>query len=259
MDRVARAVKRSRLMSNHRPYLSIVIPAHNEAERIVPTLRAVAAWVAGEGLAAEVLVVDDGSTDATRAIVEAIAAQLPVVRLAASTPHAGEGHAVRVGMQHAAGRLRLVMAADGSVPIDELPRALARIADGAAVVDGVRRAAGSPTPWLRRAWARLASQVVPGHLRAGFGDAAGTFKLFTAAAARRIFARVASDGWGLDLEILVRARKLGCRIDEVAVAWHDEPRATGDLLAEALRASADVARLRRAAQASASHPRLERI
>jgi dolichyl-phosphate beta-glucosyltransferase len=256
---MARAVNHSRLMSNQRPYLSIVLPAHNDAERIVPTLRAIAAWVAGEGIAAEVLVVDDGSTDATRAIVEAIAEQLPVVRLAASTPHSGKGHAVRVGMLHARGRLRLVMDADSSVRIDELPRALARIADGADVVIGVRRAAGSRMPWLRRAWARLASQVVPGELLAGFEDAPCAFKLFTAAAGRRIFARVSSDGWGLDLEVLVRARKLGCRIDEVAVTWHDEPRGHADLLGEALRAGADVARLRRAAQASASHPRMARL
>jgi dolichyl-phosphate beta-glucosyltransferase len=239
-------------MSSTRPYLSIVIPAFNEAERIVPTLRDVAAWVAKEQLRAEVLVVDDGSSDATAKVVEALAAELPIVRLCARTPHRGKGHAVRIGMGHARGRLQLYMDADSSTPIHELALLLAHIADGADLAIGSRHTRGAKPPWYGRAWSKLGTAG----LLEGIEDSQCGFKLFTAAAARRIFARVSIDGRGFELEVLVRARKLGYRIDEVAVTWQDDSRSKVHPVRDAIRMSLEYPRLRRAAQASASHPRM---
>jgi len=268
-------------MSNQRPYLSIVIPAYNEAERIVPTLRDVAAWVAQERIAAEVLVVDDGSTDATVCVVEELARELPVVRVVASTRNHGKGHAVRLGMLYARGTLRLFMDADNSTSIHELPRLLDRIAAGADIAIGSRRAPGAvrsvKPAWYRRAWSRLANRVVQAGLLAGIEDTQCGFKLFTAAAAVRIFERVRTHGWGFDLEVLVLARQLGYRVDEVAVTWQDDARSRVRPLRDAFKIAWEYARIRRRAStgtgagaagaarpvrrlngASASHPAMVR-
>jgi dolichyl-phosphate beta-glucosyltransferase len=247
-------------MSNARPYLSIVIPAYNEAARIAPTLRAVAGWVAMEGIVAEILVVDDGSSDATVQVVEQLADELGSLRVIASTPNLGKGHAVRLGMLSARGTLRLFMDADHSTPVHELPKLLDRIAAGADVAIGSRRAPGAvrgvPPPWYRRAWSRLANQVVQAQLLAGIHDTQCGFKLFTAAAARQIFARVTTCGWGFDLEALVLARQLGYRIDEVAVTWSDDPRSRIHPLRDAVRITRELLRIRRAVRRE--HARLWR-
>ena len=237
-------------MSKQRPYLSIIIPAYNEAERITPTLREVAAWVEAEHIAAEILVVDDGSRDATVAVVEALAAELPGVRLIASTPNRGKGHAVRLGMLSARGTLRLFMDADNSTSIAQLPALLDRVAAGADVAIGSRRAPGAVSgvrpPWYRRAWSRLANRVIQADLLEGIHDTQCGFKLFTAEAAARVFERLSTDGWGFDLEVLVLARRLGYRIDEVAVTWSDDPRSKIHPLRDALRITREFLRIRRA-------------
>jgi dolichyl-phosphate beta-glucosyltransferase len=237
-------------MSKFRPYLSIVIPAYNEAERIAPTLRDVAAWLEAERLVAEVLVVDDGSTDGTARVVEALARELPVIQLVHGWVNRGKGHAVRVGMLRASGWLRLFMDADNATTIRELPALLARIADGAEVAIGSRRAPGAVRrvrpPWFRRAWSRVANQVVQAGLLEGIHDTQCGFKLFTAEAATRIFQRTITDGWGFDLEVLVHARQLGYRVDEVAVHWQDDPRSKVHPLRDAVKISREYLRIRRA-------------
>ena len=219
-------------MSLNKPYLSVVIPAYNEAERIAPTLRRTVAWLDAQELSAEILVIDDGSTDATREVVRALADEIasPRVRigLVESGPNRGKGHVVRAGMLTARGRLRLFMDADGSTPIEELPKLLDRVALGAEVAIGSRRAPGATMsvrpPWYRRIWSRLANRVVQAGLLGGIHDTQCGFKLFTAQAAERIFTRVETSGWGFDLEALALARRLGHRIDEVAVRWADDRR-----------------------------------
>ena len=238
------------LDSPSRPYLSIIVPAYNEAERITPTLRAVQAWVAAERVAAEILVVDDGSRDGTRDVVRALARELPDLRLIESWPNHGKGHVVRAGMLTARGTLRLFMDADNSTPISELPRLLDRIAAGAHVAIGSRRAPGAvqqiKPPWYRRAWSRLANRVVQAGLLDGIRDTQCGFKLFTAEAAEAIFARVKTTGWGFDLEALALARRLGYRTDEVAVAWTDDPRSKIHPLRDAWRITREFLRIRRA-------------
>jgi dolichyl-phosphate beta-glucosyltransferase len=238
--------------------LSIVIPAYNEAERITPTVRDVHAWVSATGVTAEILVVDDGSTDETAVIVRALAGELPGVRLLQSAANRGKGAAVRLGMRRATGALRLFMDADNSVAIRELPGLLRRVADGADVAIGSRRAPGAARdvrpPWYRRAWSRVANGIVQAGLLGGIADTQCGFKLFTAAAATHVFARLETEGWGFDLEVLVLARRAGLRIDEVAVAWSDDPRSKVDPWRDAWRISREFLRIRRRFRTAAKKP-----
>lgn len=232
-----------------RPYLSVVIPAYNEAERLPATLKATAAWLLAQGMSYEVLVVDDGSTDRTREIVEAMRGELSHVHLIESSPNQGKGHVVRVGMLTARGQVRLFMDADNSTPASELPKLLRAIELGADVAIGSRRTPGAcfqaKPPLYRRLWSRLANRVVQAVLLDGIHDTQCGFKLFTAAAADATFQRCRTPGWGFDLEVLGLARRLGCRIAEVPVVWSDDRRSRIRPLRDACRITREFLRIRR--------------
>jgi len=214
---------------SHSVELSIVVPAYNEEHRLAPTLARLSAHLATQSLSWEIVVVDDGSRDATCAVVEAAMARMPGLRLVRQSPNRGKGAAVRLGMRAARGRIRVMCDADGSMPPDELPRLLAPILAGtAAIAIGSRYAAGArsavPQPWYRVAWSRLANRVIQRSLVPGVRDTQCGFKAFTAAAADALFGVARIDGWAFDLEILALARRAGLAIAEVGVAWSDDRR-----------------------------------
>ena len=227
--------------------VSIIIPAYNEEARIAPTIAQTAALLAAHPLRWEIVVVDDGSRDGTVALCERLAATLPQLRVLATSPNRGKGHAVRVGMLAARGRVRVMCDADGSMPATELPRLLAPILDGTCAiaigsryVDGVagdhdsaslRDAARSGEagpcdrqPAWRRAWSRLCNLVIQQTLVPGVRDTQCGFKAFTADAARATFGRATIDGWAFDLEVLALAKRLGLVVREVGVVWKDDKR-----------------------------------
>jgi dolichyl-phosphate beta-glucosyltransferase len=229
--------------------LSVVIPAYDEAERIVPTLEATVAWLRRHGATFEIIVVDDGSHDGTSAVVESLGARLDEIRVITSTPNRGKGHAVRIGMLAARGHLRLFMDADNATPISEIGPLVVAIDRGAAVAIGSRRAPGAraarAAPWFRRAWSRLANAVVQAGLLRGIRDTQCGFKLFTAEAAKAVFGRLSTPGWGFDLEALALAQRLGFSIAEVAVTWRDDPRSRVRPLHDAVRVTREFLRIRR--------------
>lgn len=232
-------------------HLSVVIPAYNEAQRIIPTLRSVHAWLSTQSFSSEILVVDDGSRDDTRQVVGALAAsEIPNLAVIESFPNRGKGHVVRLGMLTARGQLRLFMDADNSTPISELPKLLARIESGSDVAIGSRRAPGAnqsiKPPWYRRAWSRIANRVVRAGLVEGILDTQCGFKLFTAAAAETVFSRTRTAGWGFDLEVLALARKIGFGIAEVAVEWQDDRRTKINPIRDAFRITGEFLKIRRA-------------
>jgi glycosyltransferase involved in cell wall biosynthesis len=209
--------------------LSIVIPAYNEAERILPTLARLHQFLLTQRLRWEIVVVDDGSKDATCAVVEAQAAVIPGLRLVRQSPNQGKGAAVRRGMLAARGQLRVMSDADGSMPPEQLPALLAPIiACRAEIAIGSRYAAGARTdvkqPAYRVLWSRLANRVIQRSLVPGVLDTQCGFKAFTAEAARDLFGRARVDGWAFDLEILALARRRGYGIAEIGVAWTDDRR-----------------------------------
>jgi dolichyl-phosphate beta-glucosyltransferase len=202
---------------------SIVIPAYNEGARIRATLERVLAHMQRHGWEAEVLVVNDGSTDDTVQIVQSYAAQNPVLRLLENPGNRGKGYSVRNGVLHASGEVILFSDADLSSPIEEADKLFAALAAGADVAIGSR--------WLR---AELQTQRQPLHrqlfgrifnlaLRVILGlryrDTQCGFKAFTQRAAQSIFPLQHIERWGFDPEILYLARRFGYRVEEVPVQW----------------------------------------
>ena len=218
-------------MSTSVPFvdLSIVVPAYNEEHRLPPTLARLHAYLAAQPLRYEIVVVDDGSRDATCAVVEAAMASIPNLGLVRQTPNRGKGAAVRRGMLGARGQIRVMCDADGSMPPEQLPRLLAPIIGcQAAISIGSRYAEGAKTdvkqPKYRVLWSRLCNKVIQRSLVPGVRDTQCGFKAFTAEAARDLFRYGRIDGWAFDLEILALARRRGFAIAEVGVEWKDDRR-----------------------------------
>jgi dolichyl-phosphate beta-glucosyltransferase len=212
-----------------RPTLSIIIPAFNEAQRIPKTLERVDDFAATLGLHYEILVVDDGSSDGTSEVVKNIAKQRKSVRCAGYERNRGKGHAVRVGMLVARGKVRLMTDADCSIPPEEIPRLIEPLLAGDADVAIGSRYVGESNvrvsqPRWRVAWSRLCNKVVQRTLVGGIEDTQCGFKGFTADAAREIFAMTKIDGWAFDLEVLALARDRDLKVEEIGVEWHDDPR-----------------------------------
>lgn len=205
------------------PQLSIVIPAYNEAERLPPTLRDIAAYLALEGRAAEVIVVDDGSTDGTSAETRRVAATEPSIRLIRLPQNRGKGYAVRTGVVNATGHRILFADADGSTPIEELRRLELALDGGAQVAVGSRSLAAAGVVVSARVTRRLAGKVFQALVRTladpGVVDTQCGFKLFTAEAAHELFSRLRMNRFSFDVELLMMARRSGYRIAEVPVNW----------------------------------------
>jgi dolichyl-phosphate beta-glucosyltransferase len=194
--------------------------------------------------------VDDGSTDATATVVGALARETPNVRLIASRPNRGKGHAVRLGMLEAHGTTRLFMDADHSISIAQLPRLLDAIRAGADVAIGSRWVRGAverrKAPWYRRAWGRLGNRVVRAGLVDGIRDTQCGFKAFTGAAATAIFSRARFPGWGFDVEVLALARGLGFSIVECGVEVDDDRRTRVRPVRDAIAITVEFFRIRAA-------------
>jgi dolichyl-phosphate beta-glucosyltransferase len=231
-------------------HLSVIIPAYNEAERIVPTLRATSEWLIKQNFVHEIVVVNDGSSDNTSEVVMAIAEELPNLRLVDSFPNKGKGHVVRVGMLEAKGGLRLFMDADNSTSIEQLPSLLSAITNDNHVVIGSRRANGAygavKAPWYRRIWSRIANRVVRKGLIGGISDTQCGFKLFTAESAQACFSRAKFNGWAFDLEVLALAQALGYKITELPVVWVHDQRTKINPIQDALKITKEFVKIRQA-------------
>ena len=225
--------------------LSLVIPAYNEEERIGETLRDVDAYLARQDYEAEVVVVDDGSGDATASAAQAAS---PEVRLITYQPNRGKGHAVRTGMRAAAGDYRVFYDADGSTPIHEIERLWPRFEAGADVVIGSRSLPDSDVQVrqhiLRQSMGRTFNVFVKLLLGAPYIDTQCGFKGLTADATEVVFSRQRLNGFCFDAELLYIARKHGLRIDEVPVRWINSPDSRVRVVGDSLGMFCDLVRVR---------------
>jgi dolichyl-phosphate beta-glucosyltransferase len=206
---------------------SIVIPAYNEGVRLRPTLHALIRHVQEQNWDAEILVVNDGSTDDTAQIVREYGKTHPQVLLLENPGNRGKGFSVRNGMLHARGDICLFSDADLSSPITEAQKLFDAIAQGADIAIGSRwlraELQTERQPLYRQAFGRIYNLVLRIFLGLRFADTQCGFKAFRRDAAQRIFPLQRIERWGFDPEILFLARRAGLRVEEVPVLWaHSE-------------------------------------
>ena len=203
--------------------LSLVIPAYNEAGRIEQSLEQVFDFLAGFSGSAEIIVVDDGSRDATPALVQAKAQGRPDLRLIRLPRNQGKGAAVRAGVLESQGDWILMTDADLSTPLSELPRFFAALADGFDLAVGSRQLPGARIgrrqPWLRQSAGLLFGFILRRIVPVGVVDTQCGFKLFRGEPGRNLFRRLSVKGFCFDLELLALARRAGLQITEIPVTW----------------------------------------
>ena len=204
--------------------VSVVVPAYNEADRIGSTLTILVRDGPRLGIA-ELIVVDDGSTDATAATVEARAAVAAIpIHLLRLPRNRGKGAAIKAGIAEASGDYVAFIDADLSASPGAIPRAVAALEAGADIAIGTRVAldggdARRTQPLARRLSGRVfvtAQRLIVG---LPYADTQCPFKLFTRAAAQRVFPEVQASGWAFDVELLARARHAGLTIEQLPVTW----------------------------------------
>jgi glycosyltransferase involved in cell wall biosynthesis len=209
------------------PQYSIVIPAFNESARIGQALTEVLRTLDEKQWNAEVIVVNDGSSDNTAAIIEAFAARDRRVRLLENPRNCGKGFSVRNGLLHAAGSIVMFTDADLSAPMEEAERLFAAIREGADVAIGSRWLERSRQtihqPIYRQIFGRCFNMVTRMVMRLPFADTQCGFKAFRRSAAQTVFQLQRIERWGFDPEILFIALRRGYSVREVPVTWgHDE-------------------------------------
>ena len=231
--------------------LSIVVPAFNETQRIVPTLEAILAYAAQREHDFEILVVDDGSSDGTAALVSERFAGLEHLRVLAYAPNRGKGHAVRFGLRHATGDWVLFSDADLSTPIEQLDAMLAAGERGADIVIASRALGGAEIrerqPFYREAGGKLFNRLVRLLVLPELHDTQCGFKLFRRAAIEPVLGDLEIDGFAFDVEILALAEAAGAQIVEVPAIWTNSPSSRVRISAAA-RAYVDLLRIRRRAR-----------
>ncbi len=203
-------------------FLSIVIPAYNEEARLPETLRLVSDFLEKQDYTAEVLVVENGSTDRTADIVREFSEDHPQFRLI-SIEERGKGIAVKTGMLAATGKYRFICDADLSMPIDEVSKFLPPALTGYDVAIASREVPGArrfDEPAYRHLMGRVFNFIVRVLAVPGFADTQCGFKCFTASAAEQVFPKQTMNGWGFDVEILFIALHQGLRVVEVPVNWY---------------------------------------
>ncbi len=208
--------------AGERPFLSIVIPALNEAARLPGSLERIDTFLKTQPYQAEVIVVENGSTDDTVGVVQRFAQTQPYVRLFAGEPR-GKGRAVRRGMLEACGDYRFICDADLSMPIEEITKFLPPQLDGYEVAIGSREAKGAiryHEPPHRHIMGRINNFLVKLIAVRGFEDTQCGFKMFSRLAAEDLFQVQRINGIGFDVESLFVAQKRGYRIAEVPINWY---------------------------------------
>ena len=229
--------------------LSIVIPAYNEAERLPPYLDDVLRVVRHAVERWEVLVVDDGSSDATRAIVREVAVTEPRVRLVCNEVNLGKGGAVARGVAESRGRYVLFADADGATPATEIDKLIAALHAGAEIAIGSRRGTDlavmqNRNP-VRAALGSSFYSFVNFFAVPGIRDTQCGFKAFRRDAALRLFDGLNETGWAFDVELLYRAQLVGYAVAEVPVNWQEMDGSKLDPVRDAIRMARAIFTIRR--------------
>ncbi len=229
-------------------YLSIVIPAYNEEERLPRTVLETLSFCTRKNLDFEIVIADDGSRDATLRLAQLFEERDARVR-PLSCPHLGKGSDVRMGMLNARGQNVLFMDADGATPLTEIDKLIAALEAGNDVAFGSRAlrlddGVKVKTSLHRRLIGRVFAFFVGVLAVGGIKDTQCGFKMFRREAVAAIFPLQKTPGFAFDVEILYIARRLGLSIVEVPVNWVAQPGSKVNLVSDSIKMLWDIAQIR---------------
>ncbi len=218
-----------------RPFLSVIIPAYNEANRLPITLIDVDRHLADQNFSYEIIVALSPSEDDTGSILARFAHLIKKLKVVALTENLGKGYAIKRGMKEAKGTWRLCMDADNSVAVVEFLKMIPYLGgeklevgnERYEVLIGSRYIPGSYLQPAPPVWRQILSQLGNFLLRStvlrGIHDAQCGFKCFSENSASKIFHRSKINGWAIDLELLAIAKQLGYKIKEIPIFYsHDD-------------------------------------
>lgn len=224
--------------------LSVVIPAYNEEGRLGPTLAAYDAYLLAAKRRAELIVVDDGSSDGTSAVARGMVARYAEIRLIRLAENRGKGYAVRSGIVNAMGRRILFADADGATPLSEVERLDAALDAGADVAIGSRAFLDAGVTIERRLYRHLIGRTYHRLVELltvrGIKDTQCGFKLFDGRVADDLFSRMRMSGFSFDVELLMMAQRRGYRIAEVPVNWSHQSGSKINLVLDSARMARDL-------------------
>jgi glycosyltransferase involved in cell wall biosynthesis len=239
-------------MSERTPELSIIIPSYNEEKRLGRTLARIAEYFATNQIAGngelEILVVDDGSKDATARVAQDWMREIPRLRLVSNGRNRGKGYSVRHGMLEARGRIALFTDADLSSPMEESHKLLAAIASGYDVAIGSRALDRTLVEVRQSVFRETAGIIFNGFVKLftglPFRDTQCGFKAFVRERSQIVFDQQRIEGFGFDPEILFLAQRHGLRIAEVPVRWSHDAATRVNVARDSLRMFGDLVSIR---------------
>lgn len=207
-------------------YLSVVVPAFNEEDRIVKTLRDIEEFLSKKSYQHETIVVNDGSTDNTAEMVSSLQSEYPAISILNNNVNRGKGWAVKQGILNARGDVRLFMDADNSTTIDQFEKMVPLFEQGYSVVIGSRSVNGAVITTHQSRFREFLGQLFSliANLMSGISikDTQAGFKAFTSGAADNIFPLQTIYRWSFDLELLVISKQLGYEIKEIPIVWNND-------------------------------------
>jgi len=225
-------------------HLTVVVPAYNEERRLPPTLLDMIDYLDTRKISYEIIVVDDGSSDATASTVRKFERVRQQVKLIHLPKNGGKGYAVKLGVLNARGERILFADADGATPIQELERLEHALDAGAYIAFGSRAIASNETTvrtkLVRRILGRVFNACVNMVVLPGIADTQCGFKLFRRDAARFVFERQQAERYSFDVEILYIARRAGINCKEVPINWTNVPGSKVNLVLDSLRMLRDI-------------------
>ena len=230
----------------HTPYLSLIIPAHNEEARLPDTLRQVLEYAERQTYTSEILVVENGSVDHTYQIAQDFAANHPAVRVLQNSQR-GKGRAVRQGMLAAQGKFRFMCDVDFSMPVDEVSMFLPPFQEDYDIAIASRETAGAVRygePYYRHFVGRIYNGLIRFLALPGLQDTQCGFKCFRGEVAEELFKRQTLTGWSFDVEILFIARQLGYKIIELPVHWYYNPHSKVNVMRDSFKMGVDLLTIR---------------
>jgi dolichyl-phosphate beta-glucosyltransferase len=216
------------LQKSQLTYLSVIIPAYNEEDRIEATLRSVNSYLSEQNYVYEIIVVSDGSKDRTVEITSRLCSENRNLRLIDNNENQGKGWAVRCGMLSALGKTRLFMDADNSTTVGQIEHMFSYLEEGFDAVIGSRRVDGATITLHQSVFRERLGQIFNLIVRIITGlrinDTQAGFKAFTSSAAERIFPLQTIKEWAFDVELLVIAKKLRFNVKEFPIVWRNDER-----------------------------------